>query len=707
MATLYPPLDVIERRRPELTQGEKYLLDFLIMNYDDEYEVFCQPYLNGDLPDIILMRKGGGVLVIEVKDWNISNYQVNEVGKWIVKANNAVNTKNPLSQVLNYKRNLYDLHIDSLLELHLKDYKYWHVVHCAVYFHMHNEKEAKVHCYGNNPSNKYKTFLEKNFSVLDDVCPSCKRKYIYSAWKNKRCPNCGSNQKEMSLILGKDSLMKDNFDSIFDATKISKKYSYFTNELYLSFSRLLRPSIHTLSSITDFELSPTQKELARSEENARKRIKGVAGSGKTLVLAQRAVNAHKRTGEKVLILTYNLTLKNYIHDKISAVRENFSWEYFHINNYHEFIKANMNNVGIEIEASVNESSLENHLSEIDENFYDKQVYSNLSLFDGYHDKLPKYNSILIDETQDYQENWIRLIVNNFATDKAEIIAFADEKQNIYSRDLDSSKMPIIPIQVGAWDKKLNKSYRLSKKVALLATEFQKKFFSDKYIIEVNIETNPMLSLFEPHIEYHYCSGNKLDEIVEYIYHQIISNSFNSNDITILASRIMLLRELNSLLRSKSKEKTNIMFETEEEYNKLFPDSPNGNAKNFQIDKVRKNRKANFRMNRGTIKLSTIHSFKGWESPVIFLIIEQNTKDSNYLLNTEFNTQGNSTRFRPEQFSDELVYVGFTRCQNNLFIINFGNKNYHDFFNNCAHIDYNIPPKLYRMLSKEKKLIFAL
>ena len=92
---------------------------------------------------------------------------------------------------------------------------------------------------------------------------------------------------------------------------------------------------------------------------------------------------------------------------------------------------------------------------------DLYVYSNLRLFEGHENELPKYETILIDETQDYQENWIRMIMKYFASENAEIVAFADEKQNIYSRELDNNKMPRIPVQTGAWDRKLNKSYRLS------------------------------------------------------------------------------------------------------------------------------------------------------------------------------------------------------------------------------------------------------
>lgn len=684
MAKLYPPLDVIKKRKPEATLGERKLLSFLFHNYNDDYEIFFQPFLNGDLPDIILIHKGGGIMIFEIKDWNLSNYHVDENGKWIVNANDSIATKTPFNQVLKYKENLYNLHIDSLLELRLKDYKYWYIVHCAIYFHCESEETAIRFCYGSNPTNKYKTFLDKNFFTYDDYCSSCKRKFQMKDWINYKCPKCGANQSKYSLILGNDSLNKSHFDAILDKTWINRKSKYFTDELYNNFTRILKPSYHTIEEGLGIKLSSIQEELSISEENVRKRIKGVAGSGKTLVLAQRAVNAHIRTNGIVLILTYNITLKNYIHDKISAVRKEFAWEFFNICNYHDFINSNMNNVGIEFNFLEEDSDGKKLYTTVDESIFDKQVYSNLHLFDNYKDQLPKYDAIFIDETQDYKENWIRIIVDNFASKNAEIIAFADEKQNIYSRDLDYTKMPIIPIQVGQWDKRLNKSYRLSNKIALLATDFQQYFFNKKYFIEDKIETESTLSLFdESFIEYHYFNNNNDSDIANYIFKEIIEHKFNSNDVTILSSRIKMLRELNYKLQSESKEKTNIMFETEEEFKQLLPNAKTGYERNKDIERIRKNRKVNFWMNRGTFKLSTIHSFKGWESPVLFLVIENNIKNYNNLMQTNF--QG----FKPFEFSDELVYTGFTRCQNFLFIINIKNEVYDDFFKRNKLIDKKV------------------
>lgn len=84
----------------------------------------------------------------------------------------------------------------------------------------------------------------------------------------------------------------------------------------------------------------------------------------------------------------------------------------------------------------------------------------------------------------------------------------------------------------------------------------------------------------------------------------------------------------------------------------------------KYEDIRNNKKAHFWMNTGTIKISTIHSFKGWESDTVFLILEKH-KDG-------------ATAF------DELIYTGITRCRSNLVIINFGNEEYHDKMETLVH-----------------------
>ena len=94
------------------------------------------------------------------------------------------------------------------------------------------------------------------------------------------------------------------------------------------------------------------------------------------------------------------------------------------------------------------------------------------------------------------------------------------------------------------------------------------------------------------------------------------------------------------------------------------------------------------MNRGTYKLSTIFSFKGWETPVLFLIIETGTQHgfSTLLSLSEKAADLEIAGYEPTKFSDELVYTGLSRCKGKLYIINIdykeenqGNNRYDSFF----------------------------
>lgn len=145
------------------------------------------------MPDIILVRKGGGDMIFEVKDWDLNNYNIDSQGRWKVIANNSTNYKKTLNQVLRYKENLYNIHVDELTLLNLSDFKYWYVVNCAVYFHCHTELDAFERIKSQAPIKSYEKWLKKNF-----------------------------------VILGKDSLTKDKMDRLFDEKWISRKSRYFT-----------------------------------------------------------------------------------------------------------------------------------------------------------------------------------------------------------------------------------------------------------------------------------------------------------------------------------------------------------------------------------------------------------------------------------------------------------------------------------------------
>ena len=660
MAKVYPPLSVIKNLKQAPTEGEWLLLQFLADNYNDEYEVFFQSFLNEARPDVVIMRKGGGVMIVEVKDWDLSNYKSTSTGTWIVRANGKRMPYTPIRQVFSYKEKLYSLNSWELFSLRtLSDDPTrnlsWSLVTCAVFFHKSTEAQVNALCHPPDITEKNKKFL----------------RYIE--------------------LLGDDSLTKKRFDAIFHKTYLSRQSRYFVTEIYDELKRIFSPDFHTIEQGVKYELTDVQRVLSESVEGARKRIKGVAGSGKSFVLARRAVNAHKRTGGNVLILTYNITLKNYLHDMISEVRENFDWRYFHIENYHQHFNAMLAECNMRV-TDIARAKWPDKFSNGDSQDNDEDgsgdegtqiilspeeleaIYADVNVFKGFKDNITKYDVILIDEAQDYREEWVRIIMEYVASDGAEVVAFADEKQNVYERKLDAGRFPVIPIATGRWDTSLNTTYRLNTEIAELAVLFQRYFFANKYTIDGNIEPARQLMLIfdRAHIEYHMV-GKKVDKgiyqkIAEYVMTVMRVHHLRPNDLTVLSTSVDFIRETSDAYGKLTKEKVNSMCETAEEFQKVRGDPR-------RIKETRKYKKQNFWQNTGCVSFSTIHSYKGLETPAAVLLIGDGEVEKD-----DGNGGVAESHIKLIKTILELAYVAITRTRNYLFVINMGDARIDAFFN---------------------------
>lgn len=478
------------------------------------------------------------------------------------------------------------------------------------------------------------------------------------------------------------------------------------------------------------------------------------GSGKTTVLAARAVQAYKRAlsrnnTPRILILTYNITLKNFIHDKLNRVDETFPLESFIIINYHQFINAELNNLNIEME--IPEGMDKAHISD----YLEKMYYGNVQWFNEHKNQIVKYDAVLIDEIQDYHRSWMEIIKNFFRDPQGDYVLFGDVKQNIYGQP--TLQKDVVTNVRGV--NELKYCFRSDFKVRDLAQSFQKNVFGDKYYTD-DFSENGSYDFFcqqqqkEGYINYMYLQDK---DHIRSLYNIIRGNILNKaenispNDITILGFTTGLFRTFDAYYRYACREKTNSMLETIEtmymsnlnyigknndknpntgwfnnitEHLKkklfikrttlydtdiiklrqhiailftiydLFVSYPENfrerlieecdkcgisidaliafrkhyeeiltqfkkEVYNSNYKSIRDNKKLHFWMNSGTIKISTINSFKGWESEVVFLILEPK-----YDKSTTFNLS-----------FDELLYTGMTRCKRSLIVINFGNEEY--------------------------------
>ncbi|KIM07081.1 MAG: hypothetical protein KU38_11180 [Sulfurovum sp. FS08-3] len=641
MAQIFPTLENIRRLKVQPTEGEWFLINYLIENLSNDIEIYFQPFLNGDMPDIIVMQKDVGVTIIEVKDWNLQLYSIDENNKWHLKENNAL-LKSPFQQVFTYKENMFNLHIDGLLQAKLKNKNFYQRIKVFVYFHKASKKDLEnfyniiLSHYKTLESQTHNDYKDKKFRSFEIY----EKKLDYLKQKKSKI------ERDLKLSVGNDNLRK---------ISLPEEKVLFSDEIYKEFKRYLQPPQHTLNQGIEIQYTKDQKKLITSEAKHQK-ARGVAGSGKTLTLAKRAVNAHKRHGERVLILTFNIALQSYIHDKISDVREDFNWGVFCITNYHQYIKQLLNHLNIEIEVpdNVEVNTLE---------YIDKEYFSNLKLFEEHKDKILKYQTIIIDEVQDYKSEWIEIIKKYILEKNSEFVLFGDEKQNIYERVLDKDQRPNTKI-VGAWSI-INEPIRYiqwnGSQMLSLIESFQEEFLKEKYHIDKLQTKEPKQGKFtqetliadKAQILFEFChyEKNQFDKIAFSIINQLREYDIHNDDAVIVASNISMLRELDYIFRREYQVATLTTFETKER----------SNSSKKEIESIRKQKKIGFNHHSGKLKIATIHSFKGYEAKTVFLILDEN--DSN-----------------------EIVYTALTRSQYNLVVFTLRNSKYNDFFSKYLNYD---------------------
>ena len=143
---------------------------------------------------------------------------------------------------------------------------------------------------------------------------------------------------------------------------------------------------------------------------------------------------------------------------------------------------------------------------------------------------------------------------------------------------------------------------------------------------------------------------------------------NPNDICFLGLSVKNMRLIEQKLRKDFLLKTRTTFETEEVFRQL---QRYANQKE-RLEEIRRNRKFHFWMESGTVKLSTVHSFKGWELQTGILLIDED----------DMNDEERKKKGEPlkgKETTDELLYTALTRVRENLIVINIGNQKYDGFF----------------------------
>ncbi|MDD3033660.1 MAG: AAA family ATPase [Bacteroidales bacterium] len=598
-----PSWEQIKDFKQPLTEGETYLLKFLdeVLKKDETFKdgddktkyngwlIFVQPFLNGSRPDIVIFNPNVGVQIIEVKDWNLSNYSFdkNSMGEWNFNVSDSKGTypiKSPVKQVEYYKEKLTGQLIPQIGEEIDNNVQRYGLIKTSIYFHKARTEEAQELF-------KHQVTNYKYFPVF-----------------------------------GRNSLTASNIREIVPGSYLSQSY-YWKRDWNKEILFWLNPPFHSIEQNTILKLNTYQKKFA-GPQKGHYRVRGVAGSGKTQVLAFRAANLASQ-GYRVLILSFNITLWHYIKDMVTRSPFEFCWDKFTFGHFHGFCKDILNEFG---EKWPSESG--------DNEITYREIVPNKVLEVIKKGEYEKYDAILIDEGQDYYIEWYNMLCH-FLTNRDELVVVCDKQQNIYSRDMEwLDKRRAGVEKFGDWIE-LKTIVRLPEKIARITRVFSEKFNLNQDVRVDKIERPDLFNQYEEHSVWWNIEEkdwlSKVNEGFETIREKATSK--HGSDTVILLPDKNFGFECVKYFETAKNMKVNHVFENEEE------------------KRYHKHKKA-FWMGDSRLKISTIHSFKGWEVLNIIFYIPENY-------------------FGGDDVNDKVVYTAMTRTRQNLIVIN-ANKRYWEF-----------------------------
>lgn len=582
-----PPKEYWDKLRQPLENGERQFIEYLDKHLPKGWEIYIQPHLNGLFPDVVILHPQIGIGVFEVKNWNFSAmqygietknngkvhlYAINHQGEKI-----SYVKKNPVDQLLLYRKEILDLYCPILSK-----HEYSVVVSCGLVL-------------PSATSNNVKSLFQPIFES-----------------RNRRLFSPDENEKHNSyLIFSRENFSKSLSESF--PSGINRPSSKYMNEVVAKQLRiwLVEPEANKEQREPLNYNIQQQKFIKERTESGFRRLKGPAGSGKSVVVAGRAATL-LREQKTVLIVTFNITLINYLQDlavrEYPKVRSDATWLNFHylcrrlcydasLDAEYSGLFRNAKGKGLDFPDNESICAVVNQAIEISEP--------------------EKYDAILVDEGQDFNPMWWD-ILKKLLADGGEMLLCADTTQDIYSSsDLWTDDVMRNAGFRGAWAE-LKQTYRLPDNLIPLANSFAEVFLPKEKVIKSESKNSQQGSFDFGTIEESTLIWENLKifnsstfmNVFKFFRNEVIKLQLSNSDITILVQTHEIGINLCQALDKLGFNTINIFSEdpAESRRKKIF-----------------------FFKGDARIKVCTVHSFKGWEAKALLVVWDKMYLDKEYAL----------------------------------------------------------------------------
>ncbi|MEF3280509.1 MAG: NERD domain-containing protein [Elusimicrobiota bacterium] len=392
-----------------ITPGERKTFEYLKEKLPDDYIVYYNIPISGYYPDFIIINPDFGIFVLEVKDWKINNIKaINKEEVTVDFGDQIKKIKNPVQQAREYILKIIDL-IKS--HNYFKKYDISLKWGCGVLFTNITDRDfEKMSLFTNN---------------LNEVLGS---DFIFSA----------NDLKDDRLIKKIKLEMNKHYGKIFlDKDKINIIRSIIYPEL----------TIGNIDEDIVKVIEVKQEQIAKNLGLGHYLIRGVAGSGKTIILIARAKYISMLYPNwKILLLCYNKTLSNNFKRLLK------NYKNIEINTFHGWCLKKLSSCGIKLD----------NATSYDDIYWEKILPSKLiEASNNGLIKEKKYDAILIDEGQDFSNLWYKTILQFLNDSTNSLLIALDNSQSIYNRKVSWKELGI---NIVGRTKVLKTNYRNTKQI---------------------------------------------------------------------------------------------------------------------------------------------------------------------------------------------------------------------------------------------------
>ena len=406
------------------------------------------------------------------------------------------------------------------------------------------------------------------------------------------------------------------------------------------------------------QLDANQYTLATTRtQTGYRRVRGSAGSGKSLALAGRAAKLVSE-GKRILVCNFNIALLNYLEDLVHQFIDPLPLQitFLHFHDWCKFVCQETGHMETYLEKRAFYSKhykmnewFNSRMAELVSEIYESPNTSNL----------PKYDAFLVDEGHDFHVHWWTTL-RKALVPEGEALFVCDKTQDLYKTAKNWTEESMLGLGcgfTGPW-RELRYNYRLPTGIIPILEDFVEEYLG-RYDIEANVsflQQSP--SLGESLDKYRWVQVDQ-GTSVEDVCIKEIELLYNDPDISTVC--FLSGKKIGELVAQECEKKGMDIFST-----------------HYKDQRMSREAKLRLRPGCADIVATTVHSFKGWEAS--HLVVHVDEIDSLWDCNVFYTALS-----RLKRHDNGVALTVVSSCQD---LEAFGRKNFPNFVLHDSNIMEN-------------------